>query len=151
MKKLVATTALILSLATSSVVMAGHHEGRYEAYKAKMETALKSLPAEKSALVRNTFEDIRTTRKNNWEAKKANHEALRAMLSAQTFDKQAYLAKANDITRQSSADKLAMHEKIANLAAQLSPSEREVLVDIMPHKSGHKNHHSADQMQSKSE
>lgn len=142
MKKFLTATALMLSLATASgIALAEHHEGRpHDGPPPHVQEALAKLPADKAKQVGDTLHSLRESRKADWESFKAHHQAMRAMLTAESFDKAAYMAKAKELDALHSAKKLNYHATIADLAAELSPEERKILAEAMPGKH-HWRHH----------
>lgn len=134
MKRYLATTALILTMAVGGISMAEHHEGpgHHKGMPQQMEEALSKLPAEKAELVKSAFKEMREGRKEKHESMKADHEALRNLLKAEEFDRSAYLSKAAELDKKKLAQKAKFHEKIADIAEQLTAKERTILIEAMP-------------------
>lgn len=142
MKKLLATTAMVLMLSSVPALaedggkasMAegnGHHMmEKMEQWKERQEEMLSKLPADKAALVKKTQDELRDARKENRGQCKALREEAKALLTAETFDKSAYLAKMAEIQAKHAANYKARDEKIAELAAGMNAEERKVVADL---------------------
>ncbi|MDG1286672.1 MAG: periplasmic heavy metal sensor [Rickettsiales bacterium] len=128
MKKIFLTTAALVMI--SGAVMAAQSGD----HKAKMQEALKAFPPEKAELVKATFKEMREERKANKDKHKAHRDAMKSLLTAPSFDKSAFLAKAKEMTQMHGSKKLVSAERIANLAEQLNQEEREALAEMMPKK-----------------
>ena len=126
-KLLMAVTALSL---ISSVALADGHGD----HKDKMKAALSQLPPEKAELVKATFKEMREERKAYKGEKEAHRAEMKALLTAPTFDKSAFIAKAKEKMSAHQTRKLKGVERMANLAEKLTQEERKILADIMPKK-----------------
>ncbi|GEM_PF-5521944 len=126
MKKLLLTTAALMMV--SGTAMA---EGQG---KAKMQEALKAFPPAKAELVKSTFKEMRSEREANKGTHKAHRDEMKALLTAPSFNKSAFLAKAKEMTEIHGSKKLKGAERIADLAEQLNQEERKALAEIMPKK-----------------
>jgi Spy/CpxP family protein refolding chaperone len=156
MKKLLLTTAIALVLAGPA--FAADPVAPAPAPSAPMaepagsldvsgKIGLAGLPPAKAELVRSTMSKMREDSKGSKEQLKALYEQQKALFSAPQFDKQAYLAKSDEINalHQSQAKKRA--EAMASLASQLTPEERTQLSGHLGrggHKMGGGWHHKKD-------
>lgn len=141
MKKLMTTTALILALTLNGAALACpsgscHRDGPPPHIK----EALEKLPAERAELIQSTMAELRENRKAGWESMKNAREEMQALLTAETFDKTAFLEKAGQINESRSRAKLEKQQAIAELASQLNADERKILVDMVQHKRKHHGH-----------
>jgi Spy/CpxP family protein refolding chaperone len=137
MKKLLATTALILTLNIGGVALAqpdGHAGGGHGFPPPQLQEAIAKLPADKAKLVTDTMKQMHEKRKAGWEGMKAKRDEMRTLMLAEPFDKAAYLAKAAEVEDARHANATAMHQTIADLAGQLTAEERKTLLDAMPKK-----------------
>ncbi|MCC7260716.1 MAG: periplasmic heavy metal sensor [Alphaproteobacteria bacterium] len=143
MKKLLATTAMVLMLSGVPALAedgdkappadghGGHHMmEKMEKWKERQEALYSKLPDDKAASAKKLKEELRATRKENREQCKALREEAKALLTAETFDKSAYLAKMAEIQAKHAANYKARDEKIAELATQMNAEERKVLADL---------------------
>lgn len=138
---------IVISLAVN-VLLVGYMVGSQcmkgpprHAHEARMEEALKALPAEKQAEMKAFMQGFRDGAKGNFEDIRARREELRAIMTAETFDAQAFRTKARELGAVFKANKEAMLEKTIALAEGMSQKDRAILADIMhrpmpPHKGG---------------
>ena len=134
MKKLLATSAIIITMATAGVSLAEHHmgEGAHRGMPPQMEQALSKLPEAKATMVKQLFTDMREQRQAKREGMKAAHEQLRDMLKAKDFDKQEFLEAAAQVDKLKLENKMQFHQKLADVASKLTAEERAILVEAMP-------------------
>lgn len=141
MKKLLATTAMVLALT------AGAAYAEYGAPKGPpphVKEALAKLSDDKADLVGDTLRQMHESGQEDRQKIKALHEELKTILTATTFSETAFLAKTKEIDAYMAAKHQKNHLAIAELASQLTQDERKVLADIMPggKRFGHgKRHH----------
>lgn len=136
MKKLFATSAIILALATGTAEAKGMgcwHGGMHK----RMEEALSQLPKEKADMVRDTMDKSHGTNKAKWEQLRALRKEKRALVVAPTFDKEAYLAKVKQIQDLMMDSHTSGSAAFADALAQLNQEERQTLMDALSPK--HKN------------
>lgn len=126
MKKLLATV-VIASLAFSGSAFAENH-------KAKMKEVLSNLPPEKAEIVKKTLKDMREQRKANRDAHKAERDEMKALMTAPSFDKSAFVGKAEALAEKRKASKVNRAKRIADVAEQLNQEERKLLMDALPKK-----------------
>lgn len=142
MKKLLATTAMVLMLSSIPALAedgdkappsegGSHHMmEKMEKWKERQEAMLSKLPADKAALVKKMQDELRDARKENRGQCKALRDEAKALLTAEKFDKSAYLAKLAEIQEKHAANYKARDEKIADLAAGMNAEERKVIADL---------------------
>lgn len=139
MKKILATTAILSTLMLGSVAIAGDHEQcKYKHKGEHVKEMLADLPAEKAELIKSFMQEMKEGRKEKWAAMKANRDEMRNLLTAEDFDKGAFISKALEIDALHSKAKLKMSEKVADLAGKLSLEEREVLAKVIERKMKHR-------------
>lgn len=97
-----------------------------------MQEALKAFPPEKAELVKGTFKEMREERKASREKHKAHRDEMKTLLTAPSFNKSAFLAKAKEMSSIHGSKKIKGAERIANLAEQLNQAERQALAEMMP-------------------
>lgn len=138
MKKYLPLAGLLVTVGTSIVHAeppsaggkppAGWQAQREERHAA-FDAALSKLPADKAAMVKDSFKKGRESGKANWEKIRALHEEEKAILLAPTFDKSAFLAKSAEISKlhdQQAADRA---NSMADVASKLNASERKIVMD----------------------
>jgi Spy/CpxP family protein refolding chaperone len=130
MRKLVTTSALILALTAGGMAFAA--ADRHEGPPHYMKEALAKLPESKRDMVTGTFKSMREHSKQNHAEMRKLHEELRAIMTAPSFDKTAYLAKHKqlDALREKASDNRT--NALVNLAGKLTQEERKILADAMP-------------------
>jgi len=136
MKKLLTTTALVLSITVSGIAYAnaGDKGGRGE--PAFMTEALAKLPAAKAEAFRTSMKKSHEGKKEEFGDIKKLHEEMKNILTAEKFDKVAYIAKGKEIQDKQEKMHAARTEAFANAVATLSQSERKTLADALPGKGG---------------
>ncbi|MCB2082135.1 MAG: periplasmic heavy metal sensor [Hyphomicrobiales bacterium] len=147
MKKLLATTAIILALGATSVLAEGgeddfcpHKGGKFRDFMEHRQEALSKLPEEKAQLIRDTLKGLREGRREGRDEGKKLHDELRDILTAPEFDKTAFLAKSDEIHAFMGSMHQEHQKAIADLAAQLNAEERKVLAEVLPHPGMMKHH-----------
>lgn len=123
---LLSTAALATALTISGAALA-NDTGAAGAGKAphhRFEEALSKLPAAKQKLVKDAMDKAKAENKELWMQGKKLRDEQKAILTAEKFDKAAYLAKSkelNDLRDKMSANRT---EAFASVAGQLTPEER---------------------------
>jgi len=142
MKKLLSTTAIILTLSFSSTALANSDwygkEGQ-DANPSCMENALGKLPKDDAAQFRTTMKAARENNKALEEQIGNLHGDLHAILTAPTFDKDAFLAKRKDIQQLHNQMETNMTVAFASAVDGLSQEERVTLTRALHHE--HAKHH----------
>lgn len=130
MKKLLTTTALVLSLTFSGMALAydGGDKGEHGGF---MKEAFSKLPQDKAEAFRNTLKESREKNKASHEQIKKLHDELYTIMTAPTFDKKAYLAKSGEI--QALKDKMhkAKTAAFATGLSNLTQEERTSVADSL--------------------
>lgn len=131
MKKLITTTALALALGGASLAFAAPPDGPRHGHERGMmqEEFLKGLPPEKAAMVKESMDKQREAGKATHEQMKKLRDEQKAILTADKFDRAAFLAKAKQIGELSAKRSAARAESIADVAAKLTPQERTMLAE----------------------
>lgn len=144
MKNLLTTTALLLTLSLPSLALANSEwygkEGQ-DANPSYMEKAICKLPKDDAAQFRDA---MKLARENNKDASvqiENLHGDLHAILTAKTFDMDAFIAKRKDL--QQVHDKMEMNMTVAFASAVngLSQEERVTLTRALDHEHASKHHH----------
>lgn len=140
MKRLLATSALILTLAAGAA-QAGEGEckhGLKGMFKEQVEETLAKLPEDKATLFRDTMKGVKEQNKVKWEQLRTLREEKKAIVSAPTFDKDAYLAKTKEIQGIMGEMFTARNAAIADVLSQLTAEERATVVESISHRHHHK-------------
>ncbi len=130
MNKLLSTTALVLSLTFSGMAHAAPdgdkpHGARF------MEEAISKLPPQKAEAFRNTLKQAHEKGKESREQSKKLHEELRAIMTAEKFDKSAYLAKTEELRVLREKKYKAKSAALATALSALTQEERTTIADNM--------------------
>lgn len=137
MRKLFAYRALLVCLLVvfSSNVWAAD-EGKSDGKSSSkfMEKALEKLPEQKAAEFRATMKQAYEKNEPLNAKIKTQKEEMRAILSAPSFDKAAYVAKSKSIDTLKMQMYGVRSEAFANAAANLSQEERTILAESMSRK-----------------
>lgn len=162
MKNLFATTALVISMAGGSLAFAmsddmppppPHHEGGKTCMMKNKQELLAKLPEEKEMLFHKTMRQVREGKMDMKEKMKTLREEQMKVLTAETFDEAAFMAKSKEAQALYDSSRVKKTAAIAELAKQYSQEERKVLAELMPGKKGCKgnwgskdrgNHHDKD-------
>jgi uncharacterized membrane protein len=104
----------------------------------RFEEAISKLPAAKQKLVHDAMEKSKAENKELWTKGRQLREEQKSILTAEKFDKGAYLAKSKEI--EDLHDKMAQNrsEAFASIAGQLTPEERVSLAKM--HRGGPRHH-----------
>ncbi len=138
-------TALALSLALSGAAYAETPADKGMKKAQHMEKGAPALPDDKAKLFRESMEKARTQNAGLMEKARALREEQKALLTAEKFDKAAYLAKSKEIGAVYTTISQNKHEAFASVAAQFTPEERKALA-----KSFHKGRHGKDRSHKRS-
>lgn len=95
--------------------------------KARYEEALGKLPEEKSAMVRETMEKAKQAQGPKREAARKLHEELLAISEAETFDRDAFLAKRKQLRDLRNEMGAAWDQTLADISGKLTAEERRTL------------------------
>jgi uncharacterized membrane protein len=114
-------------------------ENHWQKGKQRFEQALSSLPQEKAALVRETMEKSKEKNVALKEESAKIHEEVRAISTADTFDRAAFLAKRERLRAIRNEMGTAWDQAMADVAEKLTAEERRALAAAMP-----KRHHNDD-------
>lgn len=139
MNRLLIIPAIALLFATASYANSNEekheHGGKdYKAHKAEM---LAKLPEEKRKMYEESMSKVKGNSKTTWENIKKLKEEQKAILTADKFNKSAYLEKSEEIKDLFNEKAEAKSAAIAELAEKFTKEEREVLAKI----SGKHGHH----------
>ncbi len=145
MKKLLTTTALILALAGTQALAEGDKgEDSFKGPRRHMEEALSQLPEEKEKLAHETLRKAREDNKVTREQIKTLREESKAILTAQEFDRKAFLAKSDEIHALHNSMRKNMNNAVADLAEQFTVEERKILAEAVPGKPKRGHHRAKD-------
>lgn len=135
---LLSTSAMLVTMAVSGIAYAADsgsndHPGAQK-WRAHREEVLSQLPADKAQLFKDTMKQSR-------EKDKAVHDQIRkvfkerdAILTADKFDKKAYLAKSAEITKLFTQVHDNMTNSFVSVAEKFTPEERKILAKLRPEK-----------------
>ncbi|HVY54511.1 MAG TPA: periplasmic heavy metal sensor [Thermodesulfobacteriota bacterium] len=130
MKRNLVLTALLGLLITGAAAFAmPHGGGPYGIEKLK---AFSELPADKQKLIVDTFSAVKEQNADLRDEIKATHEKLRDILTAENFDAQAYKETSQKLQTLMTQGFTSFNNAIAELAPQLTQSERQILVQLGP-------------------
>jgi uncharacterized membrane protein len=142
MKILLSTTALLLTLGFSSAALANSDwygkEGQ-DVTPSYMERAICKLPKTDAAQFRDTMKEAREANKPLQEQVEKLHGDLHAILTADIFNKDTFIAKRNDIQQLHDKMEANMTEAFASAVANLNQEERVTLARALSHE--HAKHH----------
>lgn len=147
MKKLLSTTALVLTMAFSGAAFAHSEWYGKEGQDDKpyyMDHALSKLPAEKSAEFRQTMKDSAEENKSYKEQIYKLHNELHVILTAPDFDKHAFISKRQELQKIHEEMEENKTEAFASAVSELSQNERMTLTRALDHdRKRHHGHHAA--------
>ena len=131
MKRNYVLTAVLGVLLTGAVAAFAmpHGGGPFGIEKLK---AFSELPADKQKLIVDTFTAVKEENEALRDEMKATHEKLRDILTAEQFDAQAYKETSEKLQGLMAKGFSSFNNAIAELAPQLTQSERQILVQLGP-------------------
>lgn len=137
MKKLLITSAFATLLMASTPAFAdlmdrkaAPEDQEVDLYEA-MQEEFATLPADKQELVKKTAAENRKDIEAAFKKIKPLREELRAIVTAPSFDKKAFLAKTQQVQELLGQLRSGNVSRIADLAEKLTADERNVLVGIL--------------------
>ncbi len=148
MRKLLATAAMIMAVTTGAAfaeTTAPAHEGFDR--KARFEETLSKLPKDKAELVRSSFKAQHETSRAEHEKLKAIRDKQKAIMTADKFDKNAFLANAQEAQAIRDTMQQKRTQAFAEVLSQLNPAERKILADSM-HRRGMRHRHEGEKPRS---
>lgn len=114
-------------------------ENHWHKGKQRFEQAISSLPAEKATLVRETMAKSKEKSTALKEESAKLHEEIRAISTAEKFDRSAFLAKRERLRAIRNEMGAAWDQAMADVGEKLTAEERRALAAAMP-----KRHHGDD-------
>lgn len=136
MKRLLSTTALVLSLSLSGMAYANDApDGGRHGF---MQGALSKLPQDKADAFRNTLKQAREKNTETHDQMKKLHDQLYTIMTAPTFDKKAYIAKNGEIQALQEKMQKSRNAAFANALSSLTQEERTSVADSL--KAMHQKH-----------
>lgn len=144
MKKLLTTTALVFTMAMAGMAYAdkgSEHGGWHDGPPPFMEEAINKLPAAKAEAFKATMKKSHEKNEKLSAQSKKLHEEMRAIVTAEKFDKAAFLAKSGELQKVHDQMHVSMTESLAEALSSLSQDERKTLSDNMHFGSGEHHHH----------
>lgn len=141
MKKLLATSAIILALVSTSGIAQAKEWGRHGGMHKHIEETLAKLPEDKANLFRDTMKKVREENQGQREKLRTIGQEIKDIVNAPEFDKNAYLAKTHEaqvIFGEMGAKRSAA---FADVLSQLNQDERKIIVEAMPHGPKHHDRH----------
>ncbi len=137
MKRNYVLTAVLGALLTGAAAFAmPHGGGPFGIEKLK---AFSELPADKQKLIVDTFSAVKEENEGLRDEIKATHEKLKDILTAEQFDAQAFKETSDKLQGLMAKGFSSFSNAIAELAPQLTQSEREILAQLGP--GGHHGKH----------
>lgn len=139
MKRNLVLTALLGLLMTGAAAFAMPHGGG--PFGVERLKAFSELPADKQKLIVDTLSAVKDQNEGLREEIKATHEKLRDILTAEQFDAKAFKETSEKLQTLMAQGFTSLNNAIAELAPQLTQSEREILAELGPGgHHGHKKH-----------
>lgn len=130
MKRNLASSALLVLLLTGAAALAmPHGGGPFGIEKLK---AFSELPADKQKLIVDTFSAVKDENEGLRDEIEATHEKLRDILTAEQFDAQAFKETSEKLQTLMAQGFTSFNNAIAELAPQLTQSERQILAQLGP-------------------
>lgn len=131
-RALLSTTALIATLALSPAAYAEDSAQHLKQgfNQRRQQEVLNQLPPEKAKLFKETMGKTREGNQTIYEQIKQQQDALAALLTAEKFDKAAYLAKTAEIDKLYAQMRANTTQAFVSVASQFSVEERKVLAKM---------------------
>lgn len=130
MKRNLMLTALLGLFLTGAAAFAmPHGGGPFGVEKLK---AFSELPADKQKLIVDTLSAVKDENEGLRDEIKDTHEELRDILTAEQFDAQAFKETSEKLQTLMAQGFTAFNNAVAELAPQLTQSEREILAQLGP-------------------
>ncbi len=146
MKKLLLTTAMVLALGAGHALAEPDAPPPGDHHAQRFEQTLSQLPKDKADLIRNDFNQARAQNEPFHAQLESLHKERIALLSADKFDKKAYLANIRKTQKLHDTMQMNRTEAFASALTKLTAPERKILVDSMHEMDEHfaGPHHSGD-------
>jgi uncharacterized membrane protein len=135
--KMMVWTVAILMLVCSSAYAFDSDRGPGSHRKASRQALLSQLSSEKEMLFHQTMRGVREKGTELRTQIKEHREALKTILTADTFDEELFRKKSERLETLHSQLHANREEAIVNLAKQFTADERAILVQLLPGKKGH--------------
>jgi len=104
-----------------------------------MEKAISTLPHDKAEEFRDTLQSAHEENDKLYEQAGQLHTQMHGILAADNFDKDAFIAKSQELRRVHDKIRTNLDEAFADAVSDLSTSQRHTLLAAMEHQ-GHKVH-----------
>lgn len=142
MKKILSTTAILLTLSFSSAALASSEWYGKEGQEmpSYMEDAIGKLPKDDAAQFRDIMKDARENNKDLQAQIENLHGDLHAILTSETFDKAAFIAKRQEVQQVHNQMENNMCEAFASAVDDLTLEERVTLTRALHHGHEMQNH-----------
>jgi len=141
MKHLLSTTALVLTLAFSGMAYAHDGHDGHDGPPPPFEAGLSKLPQKDADAFRATMKASHEKDKALFEQMHKLHDELHDIMTAETFDKGAFIAKSKELNVLHDKMHAHMTEAFATALSQLSQDERKTMADAMKHGHHGMHHH----------
>jgi len=96
----------------------------------RMDDVLAQLPPDKAQIFRDTMKQVREKNRETYEKVHAAQDELKGILTADKFDKAAYLAKSAEIDKLYDQIRGTRRDAIVSVAGQFSASERKIIAQL---------------------
>ena len=93
-----------------------------------------NLSPEKKAMLEDKMREFHAQNKDRFDTIRAKRDEMKDILTAETFDVDAFKAKSKELDELFSSSKQTMVDKMADMAKGMSQDERKVLASYMRHK-----------------
>lgn len=134
MKSKLTSVVLIVVMSLCSIAYADDIKERGD--RTPRHELLSQLTAESELLFHQTMRDAREKTVSLREQVKELRAEIKDILTAETFDEALFLERITSIHDLEQLMKATMDEAIVKLAKQFTQEEREILIQLIPHKHG---------------
>ena len=131
MKKLLMTAALVSSITLSGLAYAVENAPAGSDHGGFFSESLSKLPEAKATAFKATMKQSREQNKDLFAQEKKIHEDLRTLMTAKTFDKDAFIAKDKELQQLRDQMSENRSKAFADALSGLTQDERTSLADAM--------------------
>jgi len=128
-RRILLTVSLLLNLLFAGGLAGYFLRPTLSGWDAVVGKAIKPLPPERQQIITVAFENIHQSIQNLYQESCTARDDAAKLLSAQPFDKSAYLAKIERVQEIRRQMGMKIGDELGDLTARLTPPERDLLAD----------------------
>lgn len=148
MKRAIAVTVILTGISVASMAYAfGGGPPHERGDRMSRHEILTKLSPDAEMLFHSTMRETREKTAGVRDEIRALHQEIKDIVTAPVFGEALFREKVKKVDYLREKKSSAMHEAVVKLAKQLTQEEREILVQLMPHRHGHHGRKGAGRLQ----